>query len=61
MRINENHTPKNRRNQGPGTVFSQIAYTLEFFPPMNCFLGRKLKPLLPSIQELLALNLSNAH
>ena len=60
MRTTENHTPKNRRNQGPGTVFSQIAYTLEFFPPMNCFLGWKLKPLLSSIQELLVLDLSYA-
>ena len=30
------------------------------FPPMNCFLGWKLKFLLPSIQEILVLDLSNA-
>ena len=49
--------------QEPRTRYhtSSTSVSLEFFPPMNCFLGRKSKPVLPSIKGLLVLDLSNAY
>ena len=49
--------------QEPRTRYhtSSNSVSLEFFPPMNCFLGRKSKPVLPSIKGLLVLDLSNAY